>query len=243
MSYGIGRTPGHRVIVRTSLLALLLAAAPLTAQERRRLTAEDYARAERFLPANTVPLVTNVAASPPGCRTADSGTGSHGGRPGVRAARPRTRPPEPGVRPRAPRLRARDGDGRTRGADGARHPGAPLLGEHAPGRGQHPRPAVDVRRGGVHVRRGGHDARAVPRAARLGHVTGRALGRVHPRPQPVGQGPAHGRGHAAHDRRRRGLRLRHQQRRLDAQRSSRAALVARLAEDRDLPARRPRRER
>src|SRR5690606_32932073 len=64
MSYGIGRTPGHRVIVWTSLLALLLAAAPLTAQERRRLTAEDYARAERFLPANTVPLVTNVASQP-----------------------------------------------------------------------------------------------------------------------------------------------------------------------------------
>lgn len=64
MSHGIGRTPGHRTVVRASLLALLVTAAPLAAQERRQLTAEDYARAERFLPANTVGLVTNVASPP-----------------------------------------------------------------------------------------------------------------------------------------------------------------------------------
>ena len=64
MSHGTRRTPGHRTVVRASLLALLVAAAPLAAQERRQLTAEDYARAERFLPANTVGLVTNVASLP-----------------------------------------------------------------------------------------------------------------------------------------------------------------------------------
>ncbi|MFO7261674.1 MAG: DPP IV N-terminal domain-containing protein [bacterium] len=64
MSYGTGRTPARRIIVRASFLALLLAATPLAGQERRQLTAEDYARAERFLPANVAPLVTNVAGSP-----------------------------------------------------------------------------------------------------------------------------------------------------------------------------------
>ncbi|HLU24925.1 MAG TPA: DPP IV N-terminal domain-containing protein, partial [Longimicrobiales bacterium] len=63
MSHGIGRMPGHRSLVRASLV-VLLAATPLAAQEPRRLTAEDYARAERFLPANVNPLVTGVAGPP-----------------------------------------------------------------------------------------------------------------------------------------------------------------------------------
>lgn len=63
MSHGIGRMLRHRSLVRASLF-VLLAATPLAAQEPRRLTAEDYARAERFLPANTIPLVTGLASRP-----------------------------------------------------------------------------------------------------------------------------------------------------------------------------------
>src|SRR5690606_19403231 len=44
--------------------ALLLTAAPIAAQQPRQLTAEDYARAERFLGANTFRLVTGVAGAP-----------------------------------------------------------------------------------------------------------------------------------------------------------------------------------
>jgi dipeptidyl aminopeptidase/acylaminoacyl peptidase len=40
---------------------LIIAAAPLAAQQPRALTTEDYARAERFLGATTAPLVTGVA--------------------------------------------------------------------------------------------------------------------------------------------------------------------------------------
>jgi dipeptidyl aminopeptidase/acylaminoacyl peptidase len=47
-----------------SRLAPLLLAIPLAAQEPRQLTAEDYARAERFLGANTAPLVTGSGVRP-----------------------------------------------------------------------------------------------------------------------------------------------------------------------------------
>ncbi|NUP71505.1 MAG: prolyl oligopeptidase family serine peptidase [Gemmatimonadaceae bacterium] len=47
-----------------SVAPLLLLAAPLAAQSRRQLTADDYARAERFLGANTVPLVTGLGVRP-----------------------------------------------------------------------------------------------------------------------------------------------------------------------------------
>jgi dipeptidyl-peptidase-4 len=54
--------------MRFSRVALLLVAtplvAPLAAQQPRRLTAEDYARAERFLGANTAPLVSGTAVQP-----------------------------------------------------------------------------------------------------------------------------------------------------------------------------------
>ena len=50
--------------MRHSCLALLLLAAPLAAQQPRQLTADDYARAERFLGARTVPLVTGVGVQP-----------------------------------------------------------------------------------------------------------------------------------------------------------------------------------
>jgi dipeptidyl-peptidase-4 len=43
---------------------LLIAAAPLAAQQPRQLTAEDYARAERYLGATTAPLVTGVSVRP-----------------------------------------------------------------------------------------------------------------------------------------------------------------------------------
>ena len=43
---------------------LLMAAAPLAAQQPRQLTAEDYARAERYLGTNTFPLVTGVSVRP-----------------------------------------------------------------------------------------------------------------------------------------------------------------------------------
>ncbi|HEX6309889.1 MAG TPA: DPP IV N-terminal domain-containing protein [Longimicrobiales bacterium] len=43
---------------------LLLAAAPLAAQQPRQLTTDDYSRAERFLGANTSPLVSGTAGSP-----------------------------------------------------------------------------------------------------------------------------------------------------------------------------------
>ena len=49
----------------SSLTLLLLAAAPLAAQQQPvQLTADDYARAERFLGANTVPLVSGTAGRP-----------------------------------------------------------------------------------------------------------------------------------------------------------------------------------
>jgi len=43
---------------------LLILAAPLAAQQPRQLTADDYARAERFLGANTMPLVTGLGVRP-----------------------------------------------------------------------------------------------------------------------------------------------------------------------------------
>ncbi|HEV2147717.1 MAG TPA: DPP IV N-terminal domain-containing protein [Longimicrobiaceae bacterium] len=43
---------------------LLLLAAPLAAQQPRQLTAEDYARAERFLGATAAPLVTGIGVRP-----------------------------------------------------------------------------------------------------------------------------------------------------------------------------------
>jgi dipeptidyl aminopeptidase/acylaminoacyl peptidase len=45
-------------------LPLLLLAVPLAAQQPRQLTAEDYARAERFLGASTAPLVTGTGVRP-----------------------------------------------------------------------------------------------------------------------------------------------------------------------------------
>jgi dipeptidyl-peptidase 4 len=45
-------------------LFLLVIAAPLAAQQPRQLTAEDYARAERYLGATTAPLVTGVSVRP-----------------------------------------------------------------------------------------------------------------------------------------------------------------------------------
>jgi dipeptidyl aminopeptidase/acylaminoacyl peptidase len=50
-------------MVRHSLVLLLLAA-PATAQQPRQLTAQDYARAERFLGANAAPLVSGIGARP-----------------------------------------------------------------------------------------------------------------------------------------------------------------------------------
>ncbi len=50
--------------MRTAALALLLLAPPLAAQQPRQLTAEDYARAERFLGAHTAPLVTGLVVRP-----------------------------------------------------------------------------------------------------------------------------------------------------------------------------------
>ncbi|MFN2563608.1 MAG: DPP IV N-terminal domain-containing protein, partial [Gemmatimonadaceae bacterium] len=50
--------------MRLHSVTLWLLAAPLAAQQPRQLTAEDYARAERFLGANAAPLVTGVAGRP-----------------------------------------------------------------------------------------------------------------------------------------------------------------------------------
>ena len=50
--------------MRSSSIALLLLAAPLAAQQPRQLTTADYARAERALGANTVPLVTGLGVRP-----------------------------------------------------------------------------------------------------------------------------------------------------------------------------------
>jgi dipeptidyl-peptidase-4 len=50
--------------MRLHSVALLLLAAPVAAQQPRQLTAEDYARAERFLGANTAPLVTGSGVRP-----------------------------------------------------------------------------------------------------------------------------------------------------------------------------------
>ena len=50
---------------RLAVLTLSFAAVPLVAQEpTRRLTAEDYARAERFLAPNVAPLVSETASPP-----------------------------------------------------------------------------------------------------------------------------------------------------------------------------------
>jgi dipeptidyl-peptidase-4 len=51
-------------LLRLHSVVVLLLAAPLAAQQPRQLTAEDYARAERFLGANAAPLVTGVAGRP-----------------------------------------------------------------------------------------------------------------------------------------------------------------------------------
>jgi dipeptidyl-peptidase 4 len=50
--------------MRLYTAAALLVAAPVAAQQPRQLTAEDYARAERFLGANTAPLVTGIGVRP-----------------------------------------------------------------------------------------------------------------------------------------------------------------------------------
>ncbi len=56
----------HSSLMRLSRLAPLLLIAPLglAAQQPRQLTADDYARAERFLGANTAPLVTGTGIRP-----------------------------------------------------------------------------------------------------------------------------------------------------------------------------------
>ncbi|HSL71810.1 MAG TPA: DPP IV N-terminal domain-containing protein, partial [Longimicrobiales bacterium] len=51
--------------MRLLTIALLLVAAPAAAQQPRQLTADDYARAERFLGQNTVPLVSGLVTGPP----------------------------------------------------------------------------------------------------------------------------------------------------------------------------------
>jgi dipeptidyl aminopeptidase/acylaminoacyl peptidase len=51
-------------LVASSLVMLAAAAAPLLAQSTRQLTAEDYARAEKFLAQGTVPLVTGFGVRP-----------------------------------------------------------------------------------------------------------------------------------------------------------------------------------
>jgi Tol biopolymer transport system component/dienelactone hydrolase len=50
--------------MRLLMIVTLLAATPLAAQQPRQLTADDYARAERFLTANTVPLVRGMSSPP-----------------------------------------------------------------------------------------------------------------------------------------------------------------------------------
>jgi dipeptidyl-peptidase-4 len=50
--------------MRTYLASLLLVAAPLAAQSPRQLTADDYARAERFLGTTAAPLVTGSGVRP-----------------------------------------------------------------------------------------------------------------------------------------------------------------------------------
>ena len=50
--------------MRHFFVALLVIATPLAAQSPRQLTAEDYARAEKFLGTNTLPLVTGFGVRP-----------------------------------------------------------------------------------------------------------------------------------------------------------------------------------
>jgi dipeptidyl-peptidase 4 len=57
-----GRGSFH--VMRLRLVFLIALAAPLAAQQPRQLTAEDYARAERYLGANAAPLVTGVGIRP-----------------------------------------------------------------------------------------------------------------------------------------------------------------------------------
>ena len=67
-------------------------------------------------------------------------------------------------------------------------------------------------------------------------VARRQEGHLHLRLEPVGEGRRHRAGAPAHDRRREGLRLRDEQRRLDDERRARAVVVARQQEDRDAAA-------
>src|SRR5690606_24961458 len=56
--------PLHQSLMRLTALAFLFVAAPLAAQQPRQLTAEDYARAERFLAPATMPLVSGTSVQP-----------------------------------------------------------------------------------------------------------------------------------------------------------------------------------
>ena len=54
----------HAALVAAATAFPFLTARPAAAQESKKLTAEDYARAEKFLGTNTVPLVTGLGFRP-----------------------------------------------------------------------------------------------------------------------------------------------------------------------------------
>ena len=94
------------------------------------------------------------------------------------------------------------------------------------------------RRGQGRPRRGGgrQGSRPGRRRGERGRLARRQARGVHQGLEPLGPRRRDGPGEGAHHRRREGLRLRHRQRRLAAQRPRHRALVARLEEGRHLPA-------
>ena len=54
----------HVALIAAAAASPSLTARPAAAQEQKKLTAEDYARAEKFLGTNTVPLVTGLGFRP-----------------------------------------------------------------------------------------------------------------------------------------------------------------------------------
>ena len=249
--------PLSAYLVALALTLSSLLGAALSAQEagqNRRIdpnrppTAADYARAEKFLAAGVTPLVVGGAVGRwlPDERFCYRNQTADGDEFVLVS---------PATRSRG-RVRPRQAGGDAVGGRGPpTPPEAAVPGDRALARregvvrpGQAP---MDVRRAGHQVRRR-RGCRAGCRAADAAArgVAGRARRRagasvpspdgkravVHPRLEPVGPRRRHRPGEAADDGRREGLRLRHRQRRLGDERPADRALVARLEEDRHLPA-------
>ena len=154
----------------------------------------------------------------------------HPERPGVLRGGPREALAPRGVRPGEAGRRALEGQRRELHRHRAAAAGAELQRRRPGGVVRRGREALPLRAQRQPLRTGGR------RGRRPGGLARRAEGGLHPRLEPLGARPGERRGDAADARRREGLRLRHRQRGLDAQRPPGGPLVARLAEGGHLPA-------